>query len=161
MNTSTSRPTITRKYPIEVPTNTYGSPVAVYKIYFGKAYFIWKGLSLLQSSKQIAESIERYIRLDKNEPTNIIDKVAKYIVKHRIKTGKIEVVETDFLKKSTTTGINCLAILKLEQQLLDESSEDALCLNVNKQAYVSSWIQNDHAMDVIKFNAFLEKRKKK
>ncbi len=160
MKTSTSKPTITRKFPIEVPTHTYGSPIAVYKVWFGKAYFIWKGLSLLQSATNLAEGVERYIRLDKNEDTNHLFLVCNYVKKHKVKSATIEVIETDFVKKNTLAGIDCLSILKCEQRLLDEATGDDLCLNNNEQAYISQWMQKDHVRDVMKFQAIWEKRNK-
>lgn len=153
MKTSTSKPSITRKFPIEVPTHTYGSPLAVYKVWFGKAYFIWKGLSLLQSANNLAEGIERYIRLDKNDPADIMHNLCKYIKKHKVKSATIEVIETDFPKKRTITGIDCLAMLNCEQAALDEAKGDPLCLNTNTEAYVSAWMEKGHIIDVKKFRA--------
>lgn len=158
MNTSTSKPTFTRKFPIEVPTHTYGSPVAVYKVWFGTHYLIWKGMSLLQSATSLAEGIERYIRLDKREPNDLMHKVATHVAKWRVKTAKIEVLATDFTKKRTTHGIDCYAMLKYEQGLLDEGADDPLCLNTNKEVYIPSWIKNDHVKDLMKFNEFISKR---
>lgn len=73
--------------------------------------------------------------------------------------GKVEVVQNDF--DDGFGGIDGLAVLKLEQALLDEADEDPLCLNNNVQAYVPDnniWITQPMKN---KFLKWYKERKKK
>lgn len=156
MKTSTNTPKITSKFHIEVPTDTYvGSPACVYKVWFGKSYLIWKGKRLLQSAEMLAESIERYIRLDKDEPASWIYHVCNYIKRHKCTRAKIEMEASDFIKPGTTEAIDGYRLLKCEQALLDEAAGDPNCLNNNEQAYIPGWINPDDS------NKFLRTWKKK
>lgn len=151
MRTSDSKPTTTKKWHIEVPTDSYGSPAVVFKVWFGKSYFIWKGKSLLQSAQQLAESIERYLRLGKDEPADFLYHVCRYIKRTRCMSATIEVVGTDFIKDDTETALDVYKLLKLEQALLNEAKGDVLCLNNNEQAYISKWMEEGHRAEVNRF----------
>lgn len=143
MKTSNNKPTITTKYPIEVPTQTYGSVASVFKIWFGKHYLIWKGKSLLQSCQFIAENIERYGRLQKNDDTDYLYHVCNHIKKTRCIKATVEVLENEFTKGDGTT-VNAYKLLMAEQKYLDRAKKDPLCLNNNEQAYISKWmLQSD------------------
>lgn len=139
MNTSKTNPTITRKFPIEVPTHTYGSPPSVFKIMFGTKYLIWKGKSLLQACEFIAENLERYIRLGKDIPTDQIHHVAAHVKKTRCVKAKCIVLGSDF-QEEEFGPIDGYRMLKYEQDLLDGATGDPLCLNNNEQAYVPGWM---------------------
>lgn len=141
MKSRTEQPTITPKFRIEVPTHKHdiGRP-AVFKVWFGKHYLIWKGKRLLQSCEFLAEGTERYIRLQKNEETDYLYHVCNHIKRTRCQKATVEVMADDFTKEGSEV-INALKMLKLEQQLLDEST-DGLCLNNNSEAYVPSWVSD-------------------
>jgi hypothetical protein len=156
MKTKTNEPTITKKYHIEVPTHQYMSVPTVYKVWFGKHYLIWKGKSLLQSCEFLAEGIERYIRLKKNEDTDYLYYVCRHIVKTRCLKATIEVIANDF-QKEDSEAINGLKMLKLEQELLDKAT-DEYCLNNNSEAYIPGWVNKAH---VEKFEKWLKDRRKK
>lgn len=147
MKTSPKNPTITKKWPIEVPTNTYESVASVFKIWFGKHYLIWKGKSLLQSCQFVAENIERYIRLQKNNREDYLYFVCAHIVKTRCIKAHVEVLENEFTKGDSGT-INVYKLLMSEQKYLDKAKNDLLCLNNNEQAYISNWMPKK---DVDKF----------
>lgn len=144
-------PTVTKKWHIEVPVQTYASVACVYKVWFGKSYFIWKGKALLQSAKQLAESIERYLRLQKDEPTDFLYHVCAYIKRTRCTSAKVEVMDTEFIKEGTQNAIDVYKLLKLEQRLLNEAKGDTLCLNNNQQAYISRWMEEEHRPEVNRF----------
>jgi hypothetical protein len=146
MKTSSNKPTVTKKFPIEVPTHQYHSHPSIFKILFGKKYLIWKGKSLLQSCEYIAESIERYIRLNKNDDTDYLYHVVNHIKKTRVIKATVEVVCNDFVKttKSGSESINGYAMLVEEQKLLDKAAKDPDCLNNNAIAYTPKWIKADH-----------------
>src|ERR1043166_5273691 len=131
MRTSDKKPTITTKYPIEVPTQKYGSVASVFKIWFGKHYLIWKGKSLLQSCQFIAENIERYGRLQKNDDTDYLYHVCNHVKKTRCIKATVEVLESEFTKGDGTT-VNAYKLLMAEQKYLDKAKNDPLCLNNNK-----------------------------
>jgi hypothetical protein len=139
MRTKTNEPTITKKFHIEVPTHTYGSPVAVFKVFFGKKYLIWKGKSLLQACQQLAENIERYVRLEKDLREDLLYHAANHIRRTRCTKATVKVIGSDFTKDDSDV-INGYAVLKCEQDALDECADDPYCLNNNEQAYVPNWI---------------------
>lgn len=152
MRINPNGPTVTKKYHIEVPTHQFGSTVAaVYRVWFGKHYFIWKGKYLLQSASQLAESIERYIRLEKNEPESYLLHICNHITKTRCMKATIEVVEAGFIKEGTASSINCYEILRAEQKLLKKAKNDTYCLNNNEQAYISKWMEEGCPDDVQRF----------
>ena len=134
-------PTITTKFHIEVPTHTYpGSPTCVYKVWFGRHYLIWKGKALLQSADALATSIERYLRNQKDDPHDWMYHVCNHVKRTRCMKAKIEVLESEFIKKDTDTVIDVYKLLKTEQRYLKEARKDPLCLNNNKQAHISQWM---------------------
>lgn len=139
MKTSTFKPTVTKKFHIEVPTNTYESVPSVFKIYFGSHYLIWKGKSLLQSCQIVAEGIERYLRMLKNDEADYLYHVCNHIKKTRCIKATVEVLENEFMKGESTV-INTYKMLMAEQKYLDKAKNDPLCLNNNEQAYISKWM---------------------
>lgn len=139
MKTSTSKPTITKKWPIEVPTHTYESVPTVFKVWFGKHYLVWKGKSMLQACQFLAENIERNIRLQKDEATDYLYHVIRHVKRSRCIGATVEVLENEFYRGESTT-INCQKLLKAEQKYLDEAISDPKCLNNNAQAYISQWM---------------------
>ncbi len=157
MKTSSSQPTVTAKYRIIVPTHQYESVPTVFKVWFGKRYFIWKGKSLLQSCQFLAESIERFIRLQKTDDTDYLYHVCSYVKKTRITQATVEVIDNSFIRNiRDTESINGYAMLVMEQKLLDKAKKDPLCLNNNLEAYVSNWISSAHKL---KFDEYLKKKK--
>lgn len=147
MRTSDNKPTITTKYHIEVPTHTYGSEASVFKVFFGKHYLIWKGKKLLQACQFLAENIERYIRLQKDDETDYMYHVCNHIKKTRCIKANVVVLENEFTKEGSGV-VNGYKMLISEQKWLDKAKGDALCLNNNSQAYIPSWVPQ---RDVDKF----------
>lgn len=159
MKTKTDKPTITKKFHIEVPTHTYFSVPTVFKVFFGKKYLIWKGKSLLQSCETLAESIERYIRLQKNIDTDYLYYVCNHIKKTRCIAATVKVLENEFIRTiKDAESINGYAMLVAEQKLLDKAKGDFLCLNNNAEAYIPNWITAAHKE---KFDKFLSDKKSK
>lgn len=155
MKTATDKPTITSKWKIIVPTNTYESVTTLYKIYFGKKYFIWKSKSLLQGCEQLSVQIDRLLRKNDIADTDYLYYVIKHIKNARVLQGTVDVIQNEFIRKGTEASIDGFKVLKAEQLLLDEASKDLLCLNNNEHAYTPKWISD---ADINKFNKFLEKR---
>lgn len=134
MKLSTTEPTVTSKFPIEVPTNKYYSNFSVYKIWFGKHFFIWKGKSMIQSAQTVATLIERGIRTQPDD-TNFLHHVIRHIIKNRVTRGFVEIVDiADF------DDTDWMKFLKTEQELLTAHKNDKLCLNNNFTAYVPEWM---------------------
>jgi hypothetical protein len=125
---NTNQPKITDGYPISVPLNEYYTCPAVYKIVFGKKYFIWKGKSLLQSCEAIGKQLHKPVSL-KELPLsdNHLFHVVSHIIKTRCMSGSVQVL--DYNKTP-------LQLIKREQQELDKAINDPNCLNNNEQAYV-------------------------
>lgn len=159
MKTSSSQPTITTKFRIEVPTHKYESLPSIFKIYFGKKYLIWKGKSLLQACQFVAEGIERYRRLKRDIDTDYLYYVCKHIDKYRIQLATVEVIDNSFIKTiKESESINGYAMLVAEQKLLDKAKNDELCLNNNAEAYIPNWMKVAHKD---KFEQYLKDRSKK
>lgn len=154
MKTSAVAPSVTDKWPIEVPTHKYYSNYAVYKIYFGKHFMIWKGKSFLQSVQTAATLIERGLRLGVSDSAHYLHHVISYIKRARVTRGYVEVVDVaDFDDK------DWLKFLKIEQELLTAHKNDPLCLNNNFTAYVPDWMGNDAKLNFEKWykERFLKK----
>ena len=134
MKTSATAPTVTDKFPIEVPTHKYYSNYAVYKAWFGKYFMIWKGKSFLQSAQSLATLIERGMR---NQPddTNFLYHVIGYIKRARVTRGYIEIIDIADLDDN-----DWLKFLKTEQELLTAHKNDPYCLNNNFNAYIPEWM---------------------
>jgi len=142
---------VTKKYPIELPSVSYYGAPSVYKVWFGKSYFIWKGKSLKQSAEQLSESIERYLRLGKDDPDSVLYVLGAFIRKTRCLRGKIEMVDSDMRKEGSSVAIDIYRMLRLEQDLLNEAMENKKCLNYNQQAYIPKWMENEAPGEVQKF----------
>lgn len=142
---------VTKKYPIELPQVSYYGAPAVYKVWFGKSYFIWKGKSLKQSAEQLSESIERYLRFNKDDSDSVLYVLCAHIKKTRCMRAKIEMVDSDLRKEGSSVAIDTYRMLRLEQDLLNEAMESHKCLNYNQQAYIPKWMENEAPGDVQKF----------
>jgi hypothetical protein len=152
MKTSPTTPTITKKWSIEVPTQKYHSIASIFRIEFGKHYLIWKGKSLLQACQFVAENIERYIRLQKDDRSDQLYHVVAHIKRSRCISATVKVLENEFTNEETGT-ISAYKLLMAEQKILDAAIGDPFCLNNNDQAYVSNWMP---ARDQQKFLAYYE-----
>lgn len=147
-----TEPTITSKFPIEVPTHEYYTNLSVYKIWFGSRFFIWKGKSFAQSAESISVMIDRARRLHHNDQDNFLYHVVGYINKNRVTKATIEIVsiadfdDTDWIK-----------FLQTEQNLLTAYRNDPNCLNNNFVAYVPKWMGESVAKD---FKSWLMARNK-
>lgn len=114
----------------------YASAACVYKMYFGKKYFIWKGKALKQSVDNCAKEIDRSLRLGCKD-NDIFEWVVEWIKKARVQMMEVEVVLADN---------NPLELLKTEYTLLQAGEGDLLCLNLSFEPYLPSWIsQADQA----------------
>lgn len=152
MKTSAVTPKITDKWPIEVPTHKYYSNLAVYKIWFGQRFLIWKGKSFLQSAESIATLLERALRLGVDS-TNFLYHVAAYVKRARVIRATIEIVDiADFDDK------DWMKYLQKEQQLLTAYKNDPDCLNNNFIAYVPEWMGSDVK---VAFDKWLNESKRK
>lgn len=134
MKVSAVSPTVTDKFPIEVPTHKFYSNYAVYKVWFGKYFLIWKGKSFLQSAQSSAVLIDRGLRLGITDKGHYLYHVVGYIKRARVTRGYVEIVDiADFDDK------DWLKYLKIEQELITAHKNDPLCLNNNVKAYVPEW----------------------
>jgi hypothetical protein len=145
---------------LEAGLDKIGIP-CVYKVWFGKKYFIWKGKSLSQSLDIIGKAIQLRIIRRNLDTTDFMYHVVKHIKRNQIKQGHVstENVYTDFDTASGNfSGFN---MLRDEQMLLDASAQDIMCLNNNEQAYVpdnNAYISNK---DKEAFLRLYEKTRKK
>ncbi len=150
MKVSSVSPKVTDKWPIEAPTHTYYSNYAVYKIWFGKNFLIWKGKSFLQSVQSIATLIERGLRLGIADDSHYLYHVVGYIKRARVTRGYVEIVDiADFDEK------DWIKFLKIEQELLTAHKNDPNCLNNNFNVYVPEWMGIDMKL---KFEQWLKSR---
>ena len=157
MKTSTDQPVVTAKWPIEVPVHTYGSGPAVFRIMFGTKYLVWKGKSMLQSCQLIAEQLERYLRLKKDEETDQLYHVANHVRRTRCLKATVEVIANEFQGPNFDRPVDGYKMLKTEQEALERASKDPNCLNNNAWAYEPKWITEVHKA---KYHAWLKRRAK-
>ena len=146
---------ITTNYHIEYPVD-YGSKPCVCKVYFGKRYLVWKGKSLYKSIQGLADSIERHFRMQKSDTKDYLHHVCKHIKKTRCLKATVEVIDCDFVKEGSSV-IDSLAMLKLEQTLIDKGLKADSCLNNNEMAYIPAWIDDSV---VRKFMAYYNRKRK-
>lgn len=145
-------------YSIIYPGGVGMGAASVYKIYFGRKYFIWKGKSLKQSCEILAKSISAGLsRINRGFHVDEVEQlyhVLKHIKSSKCLCGKVPVdsITNDFTDESGY--IDGLAVLKLEQRLLDDAVGDANCLNNNVQAYVpvnNTWITEAMKNDFLRW----------
>ena len=127
---------ITKGFPIEIPIGKVQSAASVFKVYFGKKYFIWKGKALYQSAEIISKSIVARLRNGNFNEIDFMYHVVNHIKKNGITKGfcKAESVFNDYERDNGT--INGYQMLIDEQKMLDEARKDGYCLNNNAQSYV-------------------------
>ena len=150
---NTKSPLITKGFPISVPLDEYYSCSCVYKILFGKKYFIWKGKALLQSCEGIAKQLKTPV-VTKTLPArnSYLYLVIEHIIKTRCLGGSVTII--DHSKEP-------LELLKIEQKELDKAASDPDCLNNNEQAYVPASTHFISEADKEKFLQWYPVRKKK
>lgn len=120
---------VTKKFPIEY-TASY-SELAVYKVFFGTHYLVWKSKAISQGLQSLATQVERHLRLGRKIPdTDYLYHVINHIRRTRCIKASVEIIQDDFESPWQA--------LLLEQQLLDEGDEK--CLNNNVDAYTPAWI---------------------
>lgn len=102
----------------------------VYRMNFGKRFFIWKAKSLPQSLKTISKDLERKI---KNPPSSedLFYEMAAYMRRFRVFQISVEVLlSTD----------DTAELLDFERKCLLESQGDPGCCNLVFVPHVPSWI---------------------
>lgn len=149
---------VMKAYPISVPSAQYGGRPCLFKVYFGRKYFIWKGKSLVQSCELLSKSIKSKLGKGAISDEDFLYHVMSHINKTRCIKATVDVISDNY-----TDGekIDTMAILKDEQMALWEAMDDADCLNNNIQAYIpvnNSWISEATKN---KFLIWYEKNKKK
>jgi hypothetical protein len=108
------------------------SAPSVIRLWFGKAFFIWKVKALHAGVENISIDIDRRLRNGiKNPETDIYTQVIERIKKARVTMMEVEVV---FQTEDPE------ALLLYEYDLLVSSMSDALCLNTQLEPYVPAWI---------------------
>ncbi len=117
-------------FPIVAP---YVGSTALFKVYFGKKYLIWKGKSLIQSIDLLGSGIRSGIVKGVPED-HYLYHVITHIKKTRVLTGRVEILGDDYQKD--VSSIDGFRLLKDEQFALDMADGDDLCLNNNEQAYI-------------------------
>jgi hypothetical protein len=85
--------------------------------------------------------------------------VFTHIKRTRCLRGTVEIVDNDFIKDPDSSAIDGLAMLKMEQRLLDQAKKDPMCLNNNIQAYVPESISYLSEAVKTKFLQWYEARK--
>jgi hypothetical protein len=122
----------------------YENTSSVFKCWFGKKFFIWKGKSLLQAVNVISIELDQRIRLGL-KPNDPFEKVVKHILKSRVTYFEVEaVVQTD----------NPAELLIAEYDLLKQNMANPDCLNVEWFPIIPKWIQ-ESAKD--EFRAYVDK----
>jgi hypothetical protein len=123
-------------FTIEYPDESmYGKP-ALFKVFFGRKYLIWKGKSFYQSLEYLSYSIKQCIDKGNKDETNFMYHVAAHIIKNGIMAGlcRDKDIYTDF--GTDSKDFDGYKILVDEQKMIDDAIRSSLCLNNNVQAYV-------------------------
>lgn len=102
---------------------------AVYKLNFGKKYFIWKGKTLKGSIEQNCIDIQK-LRFNP-KPGHIFMPIVEAINKGRVMFCKVEVlIITDDLQQ----------LLDKEKNELENCKRDLFCLNTVLEQHIPKWI---------------------
>ena len=147
-------------FTIEYPDNAGSGKPTLFKVYFGRKYFIWKGKSFFQSLETLSESIARTIRKGNLDETDYMYHVAAHIIKNGIMNGlcKADDIYSDF--STPSKELDGYKLLIAEQEMLDESIRSSLNLNNNVQAYVPTNNNYLTVADKEKFLRWYEKTHK-
>lgn len=119
-----------------VLTGHYTDQPTVYKLYFGKKYYTWKGKNLNHSVETICNDVNRFIGRGCS-PDHLLKKVLDHITRARVLFCRVEVLlQTD----------NLVELIDFENKMLAAGREDPDCLNVKFEAHIPKWI-SDHGQD--------------
>lgn len=106
---------------------------SVYKLFFGKKYYVWKGKSLQHSVETIAADLARFVARGCKDD-HLLKKVVDHIIRSRVMFFRVEVIlQTD----------NVAELLETENLTLAKSKSDPDCLNVKFEGHVSKWMTED------------------
>jgi hypothetical protein len=103
-----------------------GSKTCVFKLWFGKKYFIYKALNLHQLLESFSAQIHR--EKESHKENSILYNVAKYVKKNRVTMMQVEVL------KVTDEHVD---LLMTEYEALQDAKDDENCLNMTK-------VNNEH-----------------
>lgn len=145
-------------YSLLIPSKQCNGDPAIYKVYFGSRYLVWKGRSFSQScdllAKSISAGLNKVRKGDSLPEEHQMCHVVKHIISGRVTSGKVELLCNDFIDEfGSIKGID---LLKEEQRALDAVDGDPLCLNNNEQAYVpinNTWISEADKNKFLKWYA--------
>lgn len=113
-----------------VLTGNFTEEPTVYKLHFGKKYYIWKGKNLKHSVETVCNDIDRFI--GKGVPADhLLKKVVDYVTRGRILFCRVEVL---------LQTVNLSELIDFENLSLKQSKEDPECLNIKFDAHVPKWI---------------------
>lgn len=108
----------------------YTDQPTVYKLIFGKKYYIWKGKNLRHSVETICKDIGRFVTNGCNSD-HLLKKVIDHVAKNRVMFCKVTVLlQTD----------NLTELIDFENLILKQSENDPDCLNVKFDAHIPKWI---------------------
>ena len=147
-------------FTIQYPDNTGSGNPTLFKVFFGRKYFIWKGKSFFQALELLSKSIEATITKGNLNESNFMYHVVNHILKNRIMFGvcKEQDLYSDF--STPTKEVNGFKLLVAEQEMIDEAINSNLCLNNNRQAYVPDNTAYINAADKQRFLRWYEKNHK-
>lgn len=113
-----------------VLTGDYTAQPTVYKLNFGKKYYIFKGKNLFHSVETICNDIDRFLSRGVKDD-HLLKKVVEYVKRARILFCKVDVLlQTD----------NLAHLIEFENLTLAKAKEDPDCLNWKFKAHVPKWI---------------------
>lgn len=115
-------------------TRIFTDEPAVYKFYFGKKYFIWKGKSLKNSVEQNLADVYKLMWSPKIG--HAFMPMVEYIRKYRVASCKVEV-----LVQTSDPRV----FLKSEQDILKDGQIDPACLNQVFESQIPKWLEAELA----------------
>lgn len=100
--------------------------MAVYRLWFGKKYFIFKGMKLAQSIENVSAQIKREIQVPKEN--SIMIKLVAYV-----RSARVTIMDVEVLKETDDQ----VDLLLTEYEWLQASKKDEDCLNTD-------FVNNEH-----------------
>jgi hypothetical protein len=123
------------------PDIQYKNPTGVFKLSFGRKYFIFKGLRIATTVENLSKQLHREISKPKDD--SVLFKVVAYLRKQRTKVMDVDVLfESDAI----------IDVLMAEYEALKAAKEDPDCLNTKfiNNEYFPNWIPQHVINDFLK-----------
>ena len=128
----------------------YPSCSCVFKVWFGKKFFIWKAKALHQSVNNMSIEIDRRLRLGTKDG-DIYEKIVKYIRKARVSQFDVEML---------LANDNPVELLEYEYKELKKAEKNEDCLNISFAPVCPKWIPETACTEFDQWRQNINKKKR-